>query len=202
MRAPNPRRRCLACQGRVLRAFTLGSPVSPYGGVGWLRGRDPAARSGLCASPACRNAHSGTCFRTTRCGGISRGCSTVGVRARARRRTAARAPRVDRGRVVPARVRPVGPRPRLRVPRGVVGSGGHDGLRRPQRALRQPPHRGQPPVLLPHAERLRPGRGVGRVDPTLDRRGGSPRHRDPRLPHGHRAPSTRSRSSGAACSRS
>ena len=58
--------------------------------------------------------------------------------------------------------------------------------RRAQRAARQPPHRGQPPVLLPPASaHVRQRRRVGRVDPAVDGRGGSPRDRDPRLPHGH-----------------
>ena len=55
----------------------------------------------------------------------------------------------DRDGVVPARVRAVGPRPGLRLPGGVVGPGRYGRLARPQRAPRQPAHRGQPPVLLP-----------------------------------------------------
>ena len=87
--------------------------------------------------------------------------SSNGNDARAGGRAAARTPRVERAGVVPARVRAVGPGPRLRQSRGVVGPGGPGRVGRAQRAVREPPHRGQPAVLLPHAERLRARRRVG-----------------------------------------
>ena len=69
-----------------------------------------------------------------------------------------------------------------------------------QLALRQPPHRGQPPLLLPrHRRRVRPRRQLGRVGPPVDRRGGSSLHRHPRLPDGdarHRPGRARARPDG------
>ena len=58
-------------------------------------------------------------------------------------------------------------------------------VRRAQRARRQSPHRGQPPVLLrDHQPDVRERR-VARVGAALDRRGDAARDRDPRLHHGH-----------------
>ena len=58
--------------------------------------------------------------------------------------------------------------------------------RRAHRADRQPAHRGQP-AQLPLRDRhaLRPRRRLGHLGAPLDRRGGPPRRRHPRLPHGH-----------------
>ena len=73
-------------------------------------------------------------------------------RARARRRPAARAPPRRRQGVVPPRARAVEPGPGLR-PRARPGTPTTSvplDRRGPQRPVRQPPHRGQPPVLLPH----------------------------------------------------
>ena len=108
----------------------------------------------------------------------------VGNRARAGRDEAARATRGRRDGMVPARVRAVGTRPGLRLPGGVVGPGGYGRFARSQRAPREPAHRGQSPVLLPDAERLRAGWAVGRVDAAVDGRGRPARHRDPGLPDG------------------
>ena len=53
-------------------------------------------------------------------------------------------------------------------------------------ADRQPAHRGQPPQLPPRdRDAVRARRRVGRLGAPLDRRGGSARHRDPRLPARH-----------------
>ena len=98
---------------------------------------------------------------------------------------ALRPPPRQRQGVVPARVRPVEPRPRLRC-RRAVGPGRGAGLRAgPGRADGEPADRGQPAVLLRVAERRSavPGQRLGAVDAALDRRGGPPRDRDPRLPH-------------------
>ena len=75
--------------------------------------------------------------------------------------------------------------PRLRVV-----ARGHPAVRRGAvEPVRQPPHRGQPAVLLPHDRgHVRPRLGVGRVEPPVDGRRGPPLDRHPRLPHGHPGP--------------
>ena len=107
-------------------------------------------------------------------------------RARAHRRPTPRpAPHLLQG-VVPARARAVEPGPGLRARLRVVGRRRRTCPPGAQRALRQPAHRGQPPLLLPHHRAdVRRGLRVGRLGPPLDRRGGSPLDRDPRLPHRH-----------------
>ena len=70
---------------------------------------------------------------------------------------------------------------------------------RAQRAVRQPAHRGQPPVLLQlHRRLVRRRRRVGRVGTPVDRRRRPALDRDPRLPQRDPRCSTRSSSSGPA----
>ena len=126
-------------------------------------------------------------------------------RTRIHGRVPAGTPSGDHEGMVPARVRAVRPRPRSDRRRGV-----DRGRRRPRRrharrrrgalgAARQPAHRGQPPVLLPHGRAACSApTAPGGMGSPLDRRGRSPLDGDLRLPHGHSGDRPASNSSAAA----
>ncbi|CAA9257155.1 MAG: Probable acyl-ACP desaturase, Stearoyl-ACP desaturase, partial [uncultured Corynebacteriales bacterium] len=108
------------------------------------------------------------------------------------------APRSGQG-VVPARLRAVEPRPRLRHARGrgLVAGGLPAGPGRPYGDDRQPAHRGQPSLVPPRDRgELRQGRRLGAVGRPVDRRGGPARDRAARLPRRH--PRCRPGRAGAA----
>ena len=83
---------------------------------------------------------------------------------------------------------------------------GHEiGRRGAQCAPREPAHRGQPAVLLPHRRAdVRQGRRLGHVGQTVDGRGRSPLHGDLRVPDDHpgdRPGGTRAFADGAGVGR-
>ena len=123
-------------------------------------------------------------------------------RARARGGPAVRPPRQGRPGVVPPRLHPVPARARLR--QGAVDARpAAPDRRRPDRVRDRPADRGQPALVPPaHPRDVRQGRRrVDQLGRSLDRRGGPPRDRPARLPHGHpqhRPGPARARSDDAA----
>ena len=143
----------------------------------------PAAGSGLCASPSEMR------FRdkppSDAIWGSTHARPSDGNRARARRRAAARAPRLHRGEWFPheyvpwGRARDFVSREEWWDPADTAESAARSALF--VNLLTED----NLPYYFRTLSGLRARRRLGRVDPALDRRGGPPRDRDPRLPHGH-----------------